>query len=442
MRSDTLALLIFIFCYTLSALRSPFKELARNQSLVLFCALSLFWIGKNLAEESQIILQKTIALASTLFSFFYILSQTVPFSTMEKEGVEFYLNANLVCSFTILGLFVTINSIRSKSLLIVAMTFNLIAFYFTQSLGGLLGVIAALFYMACKEEFPIRGKIKMDRKLKFILVPLIFFAILTIFHSHWSLRSFTDRSRWWWASVQMLLQAPFWGAGPAAFEKVAPYYFDPGLKSLYAHSYLLQTASEVGLPAACSLFYFFFNRIKSASRHFLSAALLAVLTQNLFDFSMHVPGIFLLFWIIMAFALKDEGPQETTSLSEQASAPALNRFSAFLAFTFTAIAACFLGWRYGIKPLFAFQESLRAQVAFDKMDLESAEKHLRRSIYWDDLPAKYYSDCSLILTARYRRDPEDHGLIQAAVKMQKEALRREPLSLQYRTRLNELLRLK
>jgi hypothetical protein len=98
-------------------------------------------------------------------------------------------------------------------------------------------------------------------------------------------------------------------------------------------------------------------------------------------------------------------------------------------------------WAFAIKPLASFQEALNAKQAFDRMDLISAENHLKNAIAWDPIPAKTYSDLAFVLWMRYQTQPSNKEFLDQAIEFQKQSLKREPLNKFYLAQLEELTKL-
>jgi hypothetical protein len=237
--------------------------------------------------------------------------------------------------------------------------------------------------------------------------------------------------KWWSCAFEMILSRPFFGGGPGSFEKMLNFYSSPGINSIYAHSFPLQTAAELGLPAALFLLLFFWLEIARSPSAFLAGGFVAVLFQSFLDFSLNIPGMFLIFLAVIGIANPQRG-EEDIMLSGTISVPLWVLISS---------SALSLAWVWGIRPLLAFRESLNAEAAFDKMDLSSCESFLRRAIAWDGAPAKYHQALAQVLMIRYEKDPGTTQALDEALFFQKEALKREMTSKEYRRRMTEILEL-
>lgn len=419
-------LTLWLTFFLISAFVSPYKELSRLNIIHLWNTLSVFWIISSASSEIKIFLQKILCVAVSVFSIFYILSN-LGFSSAISEFTEFFLNVNVAGSFIILGLFSGLNLfyVRKESILLSSITVLICsaAFFYTRSVAGLCGIFFGISYLIFKR--------KNDLNKKLIIGILILAVLIMIFFlSHWLKSSFDDRIRWWRTASQILLNHPWWGSGPGTFGKIAFWYQDAGLKSPYAHSFPLQTACETGLPAAIFLFLFLIKTLINQNGNLLTVGLIAVLFQNNFDFSLNISGIFILFWILLALSKPSQKIKPNFPLKN----PVLIYGGFLLLLTVS-------GWRWGVRPLIAFDYSLNAQNAYDKMDFNLAEQFLKKSIRWDTLPSKYYSGLSMILSYRYEKEKRKEFLNEA-ILFQKEALKREPDFLPYQLRMNQLIKIK
>lgn len=456
------SLLGFVICFIVSSLISPFKELVRNESITLFNTLSLFWIIQQLKTEIRISIQKMICgMAIVFFSLFIFaeLSNTVA----GYLKVEFFINKNLVASLNLLTLFIALNCYKNSRLLAsITIVLAICIFFMTKSLSALTGAAAGLTYLFFIGTFEESDAGSLEAKhlltisddknglwstlkikwntfhFKFLLFIILITAALFIFSiENWTKHSALDRMRWWVVAIRILFDHPLWGSGPGSFEKIFQVYSSLGLKSIYAHNYFLQTASEIGILATLFLIVFFFYQIKNSSQRFLTAGLIAILIQNLFDFSLHIPGFFMLFWIVLSLATPEKFAH-FDSIKLFKTQFDIKKFLSWPFFGIMSILIISAGWRWGIKPLIAFQESLNAQTSFQKMDLLKTEQHLRNAIRWDSLPPSYYSNLSFILSLRYQNDSTNAYLLEESIALQKEALRKEPTSQFYKDRLTEL----
>lgn len=389
---------------------SPFKEEARTNALLIFNTFSLYFIVKKYNEINKIRLQKTILIMTSLFLLFSLLIEIYPSTPYPRE--EFFLKSNFIGSLSILGLFFSLsfyNDIKIFSLIILCCA--LASFYFTESFAGLLGVSVGLIYLTRNIN-----KNEKNQRILFLFLTLCLMAGILFFLSHWRMSSINDRVRWWKAAFEIAIQYPFFGSGPGSFEKVSPIYLEPGLKSLYVHNFFLQNICEIGTLATTFLFYFIFKELKNSSNLILKIGLISVFTQCLLDYSLNVPGFFLLFFLILASIsepIKDRVIQRKKNLI-------ITFYSIFFPFIL------FFGWELGIKPLVSFNYSLKAKESYQKENLPSAEKFLRSALKWDDLPLQHYLSLSHILQIQYNKNSKKSHLLKERQNLQKIILDRNP----------------
>ena len=128
----------------------------------------------------------------------------------------------------------------------------------SNSRGGLLAALAALFYLLCLK--------KAWRTLFYLTAGLLFTTILLPGEQFkWLLKldaplSF-ERLKIWNAALGAIAGSPFFGYGPGLYERVFEAFKFPfyngisyyGHSTLHAHSELLNLAAEAGIPAAILL---------------------------------------------------------------------------------------------------------------------------------------------------------------------------------------------
>ena len=393
----------------------------------------LFWILNKTSGYSKESVKITLCLAATIFSLLFLKEKISGNASSAKDAAEFFLNHNLVASFSILGFFASLSLYeRSKLFSLVTASLELAAFCLTGSLAGFWGVMAGALYIFFPGKLPFLTEFKENingrgRKkiIFFALTAMVAGGLFAVF-SQWPTASFTDRMRWWRSALEMTANSPVLGGGPGSFERTSVFYNTAGLRSLYAHSFPLQAAGEWGIFAASALFVFVFGKTRRSRDRFLTAGAVAVFFLNLFDFSLNVPGFFLLFFITLVCAAE---PGEER--------PVKGGMAAVL-YCFILTAAFYPCLYWGIKPLIACGKSMDAQTAFEDRDWGSAENCLKGSVRWDGIPANYYSGIARMLFLR-SRETGNSAFLRESVKWQKEALSREPLSAIYLYQMKQLL---
>ncbi len=120
------------------------------------------------------------------------------------------------------------------------------------------------------------------------------------------------RFEYWNQAKEGFLFRPLIGNGPGTFRLTSNRFKQKDIYSHYAHNYLLQTASELGLAGLLSLLAVFVLillniSLPKKSSH-LSYALLfgsiGSLGQSFFNFNMDLVAISLLFWVVLSMLLK------------------------------------------------------------------------------------------------------------------------------------------
>ena len=136
----------------------------------------------------------------------------------------------------------------------------------------------------------------------------------------------------------MIFHAPGLGFGPGSFEEASKAFAGPGLKSAFAHSFILQEAAEIGIPALLLLAFTLKNLISKIENPFLLGAALTLLIHGSADLILNIPGIFL--FLILISALGSEPyPSKPHSLS---------KIQSRMIFSSIFILSAFAAWRGGL----------------------------------------------------------------------------------------------
>ncbi len=187
----------------------------------------------------------------------------------------------------------------------------------TFTRGAWLGALAALFLWTLLSSARTRGTVILFSPQIFLLASSLPTPVLHRFGSITRLADSSTRYRLYtWQGVRRMIGAhPFGiGSGEAAFVKAYPFYAISGIESvMHAHSLYLQILLELGwgglliflgLLLALALYVFegCFWRGIDAKNGILGAAcgLLGALTMGLFDYIWYHPGLFFLFWAVVA----------------------------------------------------------------------------------------------------------------------------------------------
>ncbi|MBI4423316.1 MAG: hypothetical protein HY554_06295 [Elusimicrobia bacterium] len=171
---------------------------------------------------------------------------------------------------------------------------------------------------------------------------------------------------WWRAAWAMAADRPLTGFGPGAFAHVLPAYRELAPGALYgshAHQYLLEVLAGFGVPFALLWFAGLWRSIMSEG-HYKRFAVIAVLIQSLWDYTLSVPSNLWLFCYCAASPIPDTGR-------------GVNIPSPYkpVAATLTLAAGLALGGRV-LAAWSAEQHLAAAQVALENGDAEGSRRRL------------------------------------------------------------------
>ncbi len=282
---------IFLLLFLCSAYLTPYKEGAKYETIFILSSLSLFFAVLILPMEDKLFLQKSAALSTAIAALLYVSAWATGGEVSARDRTELFINDNVLASFIGAGIFLTLGLWKdSKAIWSVILIVLFSALLISQS-------VLAIFSLSLAAILVIRR-----RKFKYASAAGFFILGIVLFiKSPWLHASLGNRLRWWGECWNLILLKPFLGHGPASFESVSGLVHNRGtLGSLYAHSFPLQEAVEVGIPALFFLAFFLKKQISKMENPFILGAAAVLLTHGLFDFSMNIHGIFLFFFIILA----------------------------------------------------------------------------------------------------------------------------------------------
>jgi O-antigen ligase len=147
---------------------------------------------------------------------------------------------------------------KSGILLLAALALLSAGLLASNSRGGLLAALAALFYLAClKRSWRTLFYLTAGLLLAAVLLPKAQLGWILKLDSPFSL----ERFKIWRAALDAIAGSPLFGYGPGLFERAFEVFKFPfyngvsyyGHTTLHAHSELLNLAAEAGIPAAVLL---------------------------------------------------------------------------------------------------------------------------------------------------------------------------------------------
>ncbi len=414
------AVLVFALLFVLSSVKSPFSESARYEAALLMGAVYFYGSVRGLsAGPKSALLKSFMAGAAILLAMYAATGYSEQGKGLSARN-DLFINANMVGACSVLLFFAAIRTLRETKLFsIAAVVISLTALFFSRSVSSMLALAAGWIWF----RWPEYSSARMRRKIILPVAGTI--AAAVYFLREYGARSVYDRGKWWMETVRAIAEHPWTGNGPGSFQIFSAAFWTEGIHSQYAHNFFLQKAAEMGLPACILLVSLMVLLMIQCKDRFLQAACGAMLVQSFFDFSMQIPGIFLMYFLFAAV------PSDEDAEMEQGMGLGARVAAGF----------CILipGWFWGVKPAVAAHHAMAAEKRFNDMDFAGAEESLWRAIRWDSDSGKYYSDLAQTLMAQAESKPDGHELLSAnqllsvAEHSLTEALRRDPYSKIYRS---------
>ncbi len=204
---------------------------------------------------------------------------------------QLFVNDNVLASFLVATVLVAASLWKeSKIIYTIISAILILALWMSQSTLAIvsLGVVSISI---------LNGK-----KLKWIFVTLIFaVGSVMLFKSPWLIDSFSNRIHWWKTSIELIKLAPWFGHGPGSFEFARTFAHEQGTAhSVFAHSFPLQTAAEIGIPGFLFLAVWITLTISTMTDRHVLASVFALILHGMFDFTLNLHGIFILLVILLA----------------------------------------------------------------------------------------------------------------------------------------------
>jgi O-antigen ligase len=192
----------------------------------------------------------------------------------------------------------------------------------TLSRGGWVGVFTAMIF------FTLNMKNKVKKKtLLFVAVLFGCFLMLSILsftnvveqirslEKGSGIPSLASRVAIWRATMEMVIEKPWWGWGPGTYAYVFTRFQPPGYSSrfYFAHNDYLQFIAEIGL--GCVVFFAMFGwillkngfaRMRSSNRFVsglaigVGSGIISALIHSTAEFNLHIPANALYFTVFVA----------------------------------------------------------------------------------------------------------------------------------------------
>lgn len=314
-KSISYPLILFIFALALSTIFSrnmliSIKELYKYISgiLLFLITISLSDKYKNLVIQG-IIFSGTIISILAIYQYLFGFQHLLNYLARQKISDSFILD--YVSRRRVFFPFVTPNILAGYLAMIIPLTLTsrrrdwfiiplCIALLLTKSLGAFLAILLAIVIY-----FSLQGRLQ-KRKVLFLLglllvIVLVFIARTTTQKQHTQpIFSTLMRLSYWRDTLRIIKASPWVGVGLGNFNLA---------QSRYAHNSYLQIWAEMGILGIISFLWLIMIVFKSALQIIKEPAsktqLIGIITasavfllHNFFDFSLFLPEVALIWWII------------------------------------------------------------------------------------------------------------------------------------------------
>jgi putative inorganic carbon (hco3(-)) transporter len=322
-----LPLTIFCLALAVSTIYSANKLKSLAELYKYASGLLLFLVAAALSSEKNERLARVIVSAGLIISglaayqYFFGFSHILNYMAREKINDPFTLE--LVAQKRVFFPFVTTNALAGYIAMVVPLTFTLkyraawaiplfCALLLTRSLGGILSLLLGLLLY-----FFLQGKI--GKKKIILLCCLAMIAVLVFLSRTFVAQQHLQpafsglmRISYWKDTLAMIQNHPLAGVGLGNFNLV---------HSRYAHNSFLQLWAETGILGIISflwlLFLVFYSAVKNTGVSKDKTLLLSLISanaifliHNLVDFTLFLPEVSLVWWVILGLAAARVLPSE------------------------------------------------------------------------------------------------------------------------------------
>ncbi len=297
-----LPILFYMLSCLLSTINSHYLRGSWEELIKLTCCIIFFlMIGNYLSTRLKLlvhtfILTTLIVISLSLTQFFTHLPDSLTDRLYYPLG-----NPNLLAGFLVITIPLIIRIVfiaRFKFLLGILLLFSFITLFFTYSKGGILGIIAAIFFLF----FNIKQS-------KFILIPCLLIGIV-FFSYRAGVQIDFERLHIWKCSWQMFLDHPILGIGLGAYPNIYFDYKGANPWHLHSHNIFIQHLCEVGIIGLLSFIWLLIalfresfvsklNNYEKAVKEGLLASLIGFLIHSQVDYFLWIPVFQLYFWLII-----------------------------------------------------------------------------------------------------------------------------------------------
>ncbi len=293
----------------------------------------------------------------------------------------------------------------------------LVVLALTHSFGGWLSLFLALiFFLWLQDKYALTEtsagyRLATYAGLGVIGAALLYFAVMKMNEP-----GVLNRLDWWAGAWKIVKQYPILGVGLGNFDTLYLRYKTGELNSLYAHNHFLQLWCEVGLIGVVALLGGIYQSLKGFMANLtglprsgkiltigVACSLTAMLLNSLVDYSLYIPAVAILFWILLGYG-QSALPRRTITLKRN--------WGLLIAFSALMVWA-------GISFVNTFWASQRYMAGTDYLhngQLTLAEANLLESIKLDPLNAQTYAFLSEVYKQERQPGTAVHYL-QEAIKL-------------------------
>lgn len=311
---------------------SIYPEATVRMFLQLLSFAAIFFVVLNYFDSEKKIRRFLLALAicGFIYSIYGIIKKgpleaTAEFSTFTNKN-HFAAYLEIIAFLTLSYVFII--SLKSRQFILIFISSVLaVAIFLTASRAGRLCFLISLavYILLLKMKRPVN-------KIASIIIPLfVFFFLFVIFIGSGSfiqrmetlkepLHAYAARLQVVTDSLKIVKDFPLLGTGLGAFREIAQKYKTSDWQSTYAfsHNEPIQALVETGILGFMLLAIFFCNYFKNAYSAWRKrnspfavyitlgclVSLFSAILHSFFDFMFHVPAVSILFFVILALALR------------------------------------------------------------------------------------------------------------------------------------------
>jgi len=267
--------------------------ISKQQILFMLSVPALFIAVRQLADPFKRRLSDAVCWTVGITALLYLTASAAGGRISSVERTELFVNDNVIASFIAAGVFFGFDRFKDSKIAAGILILLCTAVLFIAQSALAIFSIGLAFFIIMRKSKPLLAVLT--------LVPLVIFGAWIFIQNPWLKDSIANRLSWWTNCVKMILHAPWLGFGPGSFEQGVLPFTSPGLKSAFAHNFILQEAAEIGIPALLLLLGMIKKIISKIENPCLLGAVLTLLIHGLADFNLNIPGIFL--FLILTSAL-------------------------------------------------------------------------------------------------------------------------------------------